>query len=121
MGGRGRHAKVALTMASMRQLPSGNWQAAVLLDNGRRITQAMPTHAEALRWAIETEAKRDEQREARRLRAHDEDVAVLIAGLERYAQQGLLRNQHLEQLRALIDTARGAEPLPSAAARPGQA
>lgn len=108
-------------MASLRQLPSGNWQSAVLLDNGRRITQTMPTHDEALHWAIETEAKRDQEREARKLRAHDEDIAILIAALERYAQQGLLRDQHREQLRDVFDTARGAQPPASAAERAGQA
>lgn len=66
-------------MASIRKLPSGNWQASVLLDDGKRTTSTQPTHAEALDWAGRTEAERDERRAAktaRRVQKSNIDITV---------------------------------------------
>lgn len=51
-------------MASIRQLPSGRWQASVLLDDGRRTTATRDSMDGAAAWAVDTEAERDELRRA---------------------------------------------------------
>jgi hypothetical protein len=66
-------------MASIRKLPSGNWQASVLLDGGKRTTSTHPTRTEALDWAGRTEAERDERRAAkaaRRVQRSNIDITV---------------------------------------------
>jgi hypothetical protein len=66
-------------MASIRKLPSGNWQASVLLDDGKRTTSTHSTHAKALDWAGRTEAERDERRAAktaRRVQKSNIDITV---------------------------------------------
>lgn len=90
-------------MASLRQLPSGNWQAAVLLDNGRRITRTAPTMKEAASWAQETEEKRDKERAARRDVGSEQSIAVHVAAIERYARDGLLSEERRNELRRIIE------------------
>lgn len=77
-----------MKLASLRQLPSGAFQASVLLDNGKRITHTAPTMEEADEWAAEVEAKRDSAREARRDRDAEQPIAVQISGLDEYARRG---------------------------------
>lgn len=52
-------------MASLRKLPSGNWQATVYLGQrdiyvtrGKRTSKTFPRRSEARRWAAELEAER---------------------------------------------------------------
>lgn len=92
-------------MASLRQLPSGNWQASVLLDNGRRSTHTAPTAPEAAAWAREVEAKRDAERDARRDRSAEQSISMYLAALEDYAASGLLTPAHLETLRRILNGA----------------
>lgn len=89
-------------MASLRQLPSGNWQASVLLDNGRRSTHTAPTATEAASWAQEAEQKRDEEREARRDRSAEQNVTTYLAAVEDYASQGMLTRTHIEALQRIL-------------------
>lgn len=85
-------------MASLRQLPSGVFQASVLLDSGKRTTHTAPTLEEADAWAAEVEAKRNAEREARRDRDADQSIAVHISGLDEYARRGLLTSKHRAEL-----------------------
>lgn len=89
-------------MASLRQLPSGNWQASVLLDNGRRSTHTAPTATEAAAWAQEAEQKRDEEREARRDRSAEQNVTTYLAAVEGYASKGMLTRTHIETLQRIV-------------------
>jgi hypothetical protein len=99
-------------VASLRQLPSGNWQASVLLDYGRRSTHTAPTAREAAAWARETEEKRDAEREARRDRSAEQSISLYLAAVEGYAASGQLTPAHLETLRRILDG-----PLPRAPSR----
>lgn len=44
-------------MASYRRLPSGKWQATVLLPTGRRVTRSAPLKGTVQAWAVEEERK----------------------------------------------------------------
>lgn len=90
-------------MASLRQLPSGNWQASVLLDNGRRSTHTAPTAPEAAAWAREAEQKRDAEREARRDRSVEQNVSTYLAAVEDYAGKGMLTRTHIETLQRIVN------------------
>ena len=92
-------------MASLRQLPSGNWQASVLLDNGRRSTHTAPTASDAAAWALDTEEKRDAERAARRDRSAEQSISIYLAAIEDYAASGVLTPAHLETLRRVLDGA----------------
>ena len=46
-------------MASIRKLPSGKWQATVLLHNGKRTTYSHPMRKAVENWAKDLELKRD--------------------------------------------------------------
>lgn len=92
-------------MASLRQLPSGNWQDSVLLDSGRRSTHTAPTGREATAWAREAEAKRDAERDAHRDRPAEESISMYLAALEGYVARGPLTRAHLETLRRILNDA----------------
>lgn len=58
-------------MASYRKLPSGKWQATVLLPDGRRTTRSAPLKGTVQAWAV------DEERKVRRGEWTDPKVARL--------------------------------------------
>jgi hypothetical protein len=88
-------------VASIRQLPSGNYQAAVLLADGTRTTQTFPDENTALAWAIEVEAERDRLREQARDRNANTHVTALLAELAHLAKRGQLTVEHRDRLRAI--------------------
>jgi hypothetical protein len=93
-------------VASIRQLPSGNYQAAVLLADGTRTTQTFPDEDAALAWAIEVEAERDRLREMARARNTNAQVNALLAELARVADRGELTIEHRDRLRAIAKSVR---------------
>jgi len=96
-------------MASIRQLPSGNYQAAVLLADGTRTTQTFPDENAALAWAIEVEAERDRLREQARHRGASAHITALLAELEQLARKGQLTLEHRDRLRAITKSIRAAQ------------
>ncbi len=91
-------------MASIRQLPSGSWQASVLLDNGRRTTHTAGSAEEVAEWASQAEMKRNQEREARRDRAAEQAASVYLGAIEDYAARRLLNPSHWETLRRIVNT-----------------
>lgn len=89
-------------MASLRKLPSGSWQASVLLDNGKRVTSTAPTYDQVQAWAVEMEDKRDAERHARRDQTAEQLIAVHLSSLTQYAQTGTLSAKHVDELRRII-------------------
>jgi hypothetical protein len=89
-------------VASLRQLPSGNFQAAVLLTNGTRTTKTFADETAAIEWAIEVEAERDRLRDEARSRSADEHAAILLDELARLAQHGRLKAEHRDRLLAIV-------------------
>lgn len=95
-------------MASLRQLPSGNCQAAVLLADGTRTTQTFPDESAALAWALRVEAERDRLREQARHLGASAHVTALLAELAQLAKRGQLSREHLDRLRAITKSIRAA-------------
>jgi len=95
-------------VASIRQLPSGNYQAAVLLADGTRTTQTFPDEKAALAWAIEVEVDRDRLREQARARNANTHITALLAELARLADRGQLTVEHRDRLRAIARSIRAA-------------
>jgi hypothetical protein len=95
-------------MASIRQLPSGNYQAAVLAADGTRTTQTFPDEGAALAWAIEVEAERDRLREEARARNANTHITALLTELARLADRGQLTVKHGDRLRAIARSIRAA-------------
>ncbi|BCB83129.1 hypothetical protein [Phytohabitans suffuscus] len=95
-------------MASIRQLPSGNYQAAVLLAGGTRTTQTFPDENTALAWAIEMETERDRLRDQARNRSVNVHVTALLAELAHLADKGQLTVEHRDRLRAITRSIRAA-------------
>lgn len=74
------------TVPSIRTLPSGNFQAAVLMPNGKRETKAFPTEDEALDWAIQQEARRDMKRQAREWDLPTTSAVTVDEAVERFLE-----------------------------------
>lgn len=91
-----------MTVATLRQLPSGNWQASVLLDDGSRTTSTHPTPDEAAAWAARTEAERDTRRAAKAARRHKEGVDLVLAELSDLIQNDSLDRAQWRRLRRLV-------------------
>lgn len=91
-------------MASLRQLPSGRWQASVLLDNASRTTSTFDTQAQATTWALETEQARDEVRAQKRALDADRRAAALLASLQELADQGQFSKQDKAKLAVIVQT-----------------
>jgi hypothetical protein len=85
-------------VASIRRLPSGNYQAAVLLGPSRRTTKTFSTHKAAVEWAIEVEAERDRLR--REVTAKEGSVLIdcLLSELGHRINEGTLSMQQKQQL-----------------------
>jgi hypothetical protein len=92
-------------MASIRKLPSGNWQASVLLDDGSRTTSTYPTAEQAVSWAGRTEAERDERRAARNATMRKERVDIVLAELSSLIQSNALDRAQWRRLRDLVTSA----------------
>lgn len=77
-------------MASLRQLPSGKWQATVLLPSGKRTTRSCATPEEARAWGEEVESRRDALRREKELLSRRGGVALHLAALEELVEQSAL-------------------------------
>jgi len=90
-------------MASLRQLPSGNWQASVLPDDGRRTTATRPTANEALEWALKVEEERDERRAARAAQSTKEQVELIMSELVALVEKGQLTEAQQKRLQEIAN------------------
>lgn len=91
-------------MASLRCLPSGRWQASVLLDDGTRTTKTFDSQAKAAAWGVEAEVERDRVRAEKRAEGEDLRAAALVASLKELADQGRLTKQDAEKLSVILKT-----------------
>src|SRR5215475_11504606 len=91
-----------MTVAALRQLPSGNWQASVLLDGGSRTTSTHRTPEAAANWAARTEAERDARRAAKAASSQKERGDIVLAELSDLIQNGWLDAAQLRRLRRLV-------------------
>lgn len=89
-------------MASIRTLPSGRFQASVLLDSGKRQTVVKDTAEEARSWALEMEQERDRLREEKRALSEAARPRLVIDALRQLSKEGLLTDeQRFEIVRIL--------------------
>jgi hypothetical protein len=98
-------------VASIRRLPSGNYQAAVLLGPGRRTTKTFATHKAAVEWAIEVEAERDRLRKEVTAKEGGVRIDYLLSELGHHITDGRLSMRQKQQLLHLASLVQ-AEDLP---------
>ena len=91
-------------MATLRQLPSGNWQASVLLDDGSRTTATRPKVDEAIAWASRTERERDSRRAERAARSQKERVDLVLAELSSFVAAGSLTQPQRRRLQKIAES-----------------
>lgn len=89
-------------MASFRRLPSGNWQASVLMDDGKRTTKVHEDAEEAFTWAHDLEAERNRVRAEKRALDESARVAVAISTIRQLAERGQLTEKHRAILADII-------------------
>lgn len=89
-------------MAALRLLPSGNWQASVLLDDGSRTSHTCATQKEAMAWATKIEEDRDKVRAQRRVASKKEQADIYVAALAKLAEEGQLDTQQKAKLLELL-------------------
>jgi hypothetical protein len=92
-----------LDMATLRQLPSGNWQASVLLDDGSRTTTTRAEADEAMAWAVRTEEERDARRAERAAQSQKERIDLVLAELGSLAAAGSLSPPQRRRLRKIAE------------------
>lgn len=91
-------------MASIRQLPSGNFQAAVLMPGGKRSTKTFEDEYDATEWAAKLETERNRLRAEAEARSDSEYVTLLLDELERFVEENRLSPEQRQHLQVLADT-----------------
>ncbi|WNV74345.1 hypothetical protein [Geodermatophilus sp. DSM 44513] len=93
-------------MASIRRLPSGRFQAAVLLDDGHRTTTTKDTLEDATAWAAQVEDERNRRRAEQRHLDEEASTRIVLGAVRQLLEDGRLSHEQLRELRELLDRPR---------------
>jgi hypothetical protein len=89
-------------VASYRELPSGRYQAAVLMDDGKRVTNTLDTLGAAQAWAMGLEDERDQARRLERAYNQDHRTTMAIETLRLAAKENRLTRKQRAALAEII-------------------
>ncbi|MER7009738.1 hypothetical protein ABT297_42785 [Dactylosporangium sp. NPDC000555] len=85
-------------MGSIRKLPSKNFQAAVLMSDGKRKTKTFATEHEAISWTLDLEAERDRLRTTSENERSHVTAVALLNELQRLVEEDLIGEQEVHHL-----------------------